>query len=206
MSRKSTATKSTAAAFISKRLYELRSRKTQADIAAAAGFVSANMISMIASGRAKLPIERAVELAKALECEPAFLVRLALEQSLTQPLIDQIFNNRSGAKKNAEGEVDDANTYRAPSTAEGVTSAAGVDQRVGAMELPGTSLVRAYIVWGALLGIEVRAAKRELESLHQFIASADVRANRIGDRLEIIGRELVELVDASQRAEADRKQ
>ncbi|WP_348524938.1 hypothetical protein [Pararhodobacter sp. SW119] len=40
------------------------------------------MISMIKSGATKLALDRVPQLSKALECDPAFLLRLALEQSL----------------------------------------------------------------------------------------------------------------------------
>jgi plasmid maintenance system antidote protein VapI len=92
MTRKPHTETSRAAQFIARRVYDLQSRKTQGEIAAAAGFKSAGMISMIISGRAKLPIERAVDLAKALECEPSMLVRLALEQTLSETVLEEIFN------------------------------------------------------------------------------------------------------------------
>jgi plasmid maintenance system antidote protein VapI len=92
MTRKPHAKKSRAAQFIARRVYDLQSRKTQGEIAAAAGFKSAGMISMIISGRAKLPIERALDLAKALECEPSVLVRLALEQTLSETVLEEIFS------------------------------------------------------------------------------------------------------------------
>lgn len=68
------------AKFISKRVMELRPRKSQSEIAYEAGFVSANMLSMLKSGASKLALDRVPSLARALECDPAYLLRLTLEQ------------------------------------------------------------------------------------------------------------------------------
>ena len=89
-------TTSAVAQFISRRIYELRARRTQVEIATAAGFKSAGMLSMVKDGKAKLPLERVISLAKALECDPQHLVRLALEQTLSQPVLDQIFAGVNG--------------------------------------------------------------------------------------------------------------
>jgi transcriptional regulator with XRE-family HTH domain len=69
------------AKFLENRLLELKHKKTQAEIAAEAGFVSPNMVTMIKQGANKLPIDRVPALAKALDVDPALLLRLALEQS-----------------------------------------------------------------------------------------------------------------------------
>lgn len=69
------------AKFVSRQVLELRP-KSQSEIAAEAGFPNANFVSMIKSGAAKLALDRVPGLAKALECDPAFLMRLALEQSV----------------------------------------------------------------------------------------------------------------------------
>lgn len=69
------------AKFVSKRVLELRP-KNQSEIAVEAGFQNANFVSMIKSGASKLALDRVPSLAKALECDPAFLMRLALEQSV----------------------------------------------------------------------------------------------------------------------------
>lgn len=68
------------AKFVSKRIDELHS-KTQAEIAREAGFKNANFVTMIKTGSAKLPLDRVPEFAKALETDPAHLLRLALEQT-----------------------------------------------------------------------------------------------------------------------------
>ena len=69
------------AKFLEVRLLELKHKKTQAEIADEAGFVNPNMLTMIKKGSTKLPIDRVPALAKALESDPALLLRLALEQS-----------------------------------------------------------------------------------------------------------------------------
>lgn len=67
------------AAFIAKRVLELRP-KSQIDIAQEAGFQNPNFISMLKNGAAKLPLDRVLALAAALECDPKRLFRLAFEQ------------------------------------------------------------------------------------------------------------------------------
>ncbi|RBI67311.1 XRE family transcriptional regulator [Roseovarius sp. TE539] len=68
------------AKFIDKRVMELKPRKSQIEIAVEAGFVSQNMVTMIKTGASKLPLDRVPSLARALECDPAYLLRLTLEQ------------------------------------------------------------------------------------------------------------------------------
>jgi transcriptional regulator with XRE-family HTH domain len=69
------------AKYLEQRVLELKPKKTQADIAAEAGFVSANMIAMLKRGSNKVPLDRVPALAMALDCDPAWLLRLALEQT-----------------------------------------------------------------------------------------------------------------------------
>ena len=69
------------AKFVDARVLELKFKRTQGEIAEEAGFINPNMLSMIKKGSTKLPIDRVPALAKALECDPALLLRLALEQS-----------------------------------------------------------------------------------------------------------------------------
>lgn len=71
-----------AAIHLTDRINKLRRRKTQKQIAHEAGFINSNMISLLKSGASKIPIDRVPALAKALEMDPAFLMRLALEQSV----------------------------------------------------------------------------------------------------------------------------
>ncbi|WP_138422355.1 helix-turn-helix domain-containing protein [Maritimibacter alexandrii] len=70
------------AKFVERRVLELKSKKTQADIAAQAGYVNQNMITMIKQGRSKVALDRIPALAGALECDSAYLMRLALEQAI----------------------------------------------------------------------------------------------------------------------------
>ena len=69
------------ARFLQKRTLELKP-KTQAAIAHEAGFINANVVSMLRSGCTKLPLDRVPALARALDCDPARLLRLALGQAL----------------------------------------------------------------------------------------------------------------------------
>lgn len=82
------------AAFLTHRIAELKPKKSQAEIAAEAGYPNANMISMLKDGSTKLAVDRVVDLAKALEADPARLFRMALLQSgheTTRPVIEEVF-------------------------------------------------------------------------------------------------------------------
>ena len=68
------------AQYIDQRIGELH-HKTQAEIAREAGFKNANFITMLKTGASKLALDRVPALAKALDCDPAMLMRLAIEQS-----------------------------------------------------------------------------------------------------------------------------
>lgn len=72
--------KSNIARFIEKRVDDLVSKKSQKDIAAEAGFANPNVLVMFKQGRTKVPLDRVIQLARALEIEPSFLFNLALEQ------------------------------------------------------------------------------------------------------------------------------
>jgi hypothetical protein len=72
------------AKFLEKRILELKP-KTQGDIADEAGFINPNVLSMIRSGTTKLPLDRVPALAWALDCDPALLMRLALDQAVGSP-------------------------------------------------------------------------------------------------------------------------
>lgn len=76
--RKNPSQHSRIATFIRQRILALAPRKSQQDIAYQAGFRNANVLSMIKSGKTKVPLERVPALAKALEVDPADLFRLAL--------------------------------------------------------------------------------------------------------------------------------
>lgn len=72
----------TAAIYLRDRITHLAHRKTQAEIASEAGFTNANMVSLLKSGKNKIPLDRIPSLARALECDPAWLMRLALDQAI----------------------------------------------------------------------------------------------------------------------------
>ncbi len=66
--------------FLTKRVLELRPKKSQAEIPTEAGFSNANMMSMLKAGSVRLPLDRVPALALAIETDPAHLFLLALEQ------------------------------------------------------------------------------------------------------------------------------
>jgi hypothetical protein len=81
-------------AFLHRRVLELRSEKSQGTIAAEAGFLHPNMLAMIKRGTTKLPLDRVIALAAALECDAALLFRMAFEQQIgpgANKTIDRIF-------------------------------------------------------------------------------------------------------------------
>jgi hypothetical protein len=80
--------------YLERRISDLRPMKTQITIATEAGFRVPNMLAMIKNGSAKLPLDRVPGLARALECDPAMLFRMAVEQLATDTTslaIDRIF-------------------------------------------------------------------------------------------------------------------
>ncbi|TVS05506.1 MAG: XRE family transcriptional regulator [Rhodobacteraceae bacterium] len=70
------------AKLIADRVRDLAHRKTQAEIASGAGFANANMMTFLKNGRHKVPLDRVPSLAKALEVDPAMLMRLARDQAV----------------------------------------------------------------------------------------------------------------------------
>ena len=81
---------SSLARFLRQRIIELKPL-TQAEIAERAGFPNPNVVSMLKDGSTKLAVDRVPDMAKALECDPALLLRLALEQSHGATLARTIF-------------------------------------------------------------------------------------------------------------------
>lgn len=79
------------AKYITQRILELH-HKTQANIAQEAGFRNANYITMLKQGSSKLALDRVPSLAKALDTEPGYLMRLALEQSFGVEVTRSILN------------------------------------------------------------------------------------------------------------------
>ena len=119
------------AKLISDRVRDLSHRKTQAEIASEAGFANANMMTFLKNGRNKVPLDRVPSLAKALEVDPAFLMRLALDQAVgatAAKAINEIFG--TPATENERGwlnELRDASDNTDPRlTARSRTALRGV--------------------------------------------------------------------------------
>ena len=63
-------------------MLELKPKKSQLEIASEAGFANPNMVAMIKNGSTKLALDRVPSMARALDCDPAYLLRLTLEQAV----------------------------------------------------------------------------------------------------------------------------
>lgn len=70
------------AQYVERRVLELKPKKSQLQIASEAGFPNPNMVTMIKNGTSKLALDRVPSMARALECDPAYLMRLSLEQAV----------------------------------------------------------------------------------------------------------------------------
>ncbi len=68
--------------FLQERLADLSHKKSERQVAAEAGFKSLNIVNMMKKGDAKVPLDRAVGLARALEVDPAHFFVLVLDQYL----------------------------------------------------------------------------------------------------------------------------
>jgi len=66
--------------FLKKRILEMRPEVSQIEIAATAGFAAVNTLAMIKNGSARLPLDRVLGLADALDTDPRYVCLLALEQ------------------------------------------------------------------------------------------------------------------------------
>ena len=70
--------------------------KKQLEIAEEAGFDNANVITMIKQGRTKLPLGKVGSMAKALELDPTYLLKLCIEEyqpetwDAIRPYMDEI--------------------------------------------------------------------------------------------------------------------
>lgn len=70
--------------------------KKQLEIAEEAGFDNANVITMIKQGRTKLPLGKVGSMAKALELDPTYLIKLCIEEyqpetwDAIRPYMDEI--------------------------------------------------------------------------------------------------------------------
>lgn len=112
------------ARFLDQRILELKPKRSQAEIAEIAGFATPNVISMLKSGATKVPLDRVPKLAEALEVDPAYLLRLALEQAegstaaaaIFQIVGDPVSENERGwiaEIRDASGDTDPRLTSRA---------------------------------------------------------------------------------------------
>ena len=75
----STTTRYTTTEFIAHHISE--STKSQAQIAQEAGFSSENVLAMIVAGSIKMPVGQVASLAKAIDADPAHLLRLVLKEA-----------------------------------------------------------------------------------------------------------------------------
>lgn len=107
-----------AAKLIADRLRDLSHRKTQAEIASEAGFANPNMVSFLKSGRNKVPLDRVPSLARALEVDPAWLMRLAFDQAIgatAAKAITEIFGTpATGNEQGWLAEIRDASDNTDP--------------------------------------------------------------------------------------------
>ena len=77
-----TTTTITVAKFIAQQID--RGGRLQEDIASDCGFMNRNMISMIKNGVTKLPLSKIGVLARALDIDPTYLLRLALQEYMPE--------------------------------------------------------------------------------------------------------------------------
>jgi transcriptional regulator with XRE-family HTH domain len=72
----------TVAEFIADRLATID--KTQREVSEACGFETPNIITLFKQGRTKVPLDRIGPLAKALDVDPAHLLRLAMQEYMPE--------------------------------------------------------------------------------------------------------------------------
>jgi hypothetical protein len=85
------------AQYLTDQIAAISSIKSEQEIARDAGYDKANMLSMFADGAVRVPLDRVLTLAKALQVNPAGLFHLALGQFWPgfDDVADQIFGNIS---------------------------------------------------------------------------------------------------------------
>lgn len=98
-----------------------RSGKSQKEIAQEAGFARPNVISMMKSGEMKVPIDRALALARACGADPAAFTRLVLAEyspavleTLDAELGVSLFDGRPDARTGAEPKVGSETRHDTP--------------------------------------------------------------------------------------------
>src|ERR1700712_566788 len=84
------------ARYLVRRIDELRGYKTQREVSAQAGYPKTNIFSMFKSGETRVPLGKIPAMAKALECDPAHLFRLAMTDCWPElaPVISEIFGRQ----------------------------------------------------------------------------------------------------------------
>ena len=93
---------SRAANYIRRRIHDLQGIRTQREIAVLAGLKSVNMLSMMKDGTAKVPLDRVVPLAAALDCDPGHLFRLTLEQIYDADVLEDFYTYAATATSRNE--------------------------------------------------------------------------------------------------------
>jgi hypothetical protein len=84
--------KKSLANFVEERLETLRDRKTLDEIARQAAYRSPNMLAMVVAEETKVALDRVPDLARALECDPRELMRLALHQFFSESNVELILS------------------------------------------------------------------------------------------------------------------
>ena len=86
-------TRSAVVKLIARAIEDLAPQKTQTELAKEMGFCKPNMLSMIKTGRADVPFHKIPEIAKALDIDPALLLRLHLKDQWPSfgGVVDKIF-------------------------------------------------------------------------------------------------------------------
>ena len=99
---------SPATLFLADRIRDLSHRKSQQEIASETGFPNPNMITLLKTGKNKIPLDRVPSMARALECDAGYLMRLALDQAVgvtAAKAITEIFG--SPVTSNERGWLDE---------------------------------------------------------------------------------------------------
>jgi transcriptional regulator with XRE-family HTH domain len=81
------------AELVSTRLEELKGCVSQRDVASRAGYKNQNMITMIKQGTSKVSIDRAHDLAAALDINQKEFAILVLEQFYSKNVLDRLFKD-----------------------------------------------------------------------------------------------------------------
>jgi hypothetical protein len=80
--------------YLSERIDRISSEKSQRDIANEVGYDRGNIISMMKTGETKVPLDKIPLLAKAVNGDPVFMLRLWLEQYWTNQaeIVNTVFD------------------------------------------------------------------------------------------------------------------